>query len=521
MMQGTRRTICPQRAMAQYASNGVQYRRAPAMDQRDLVTNQAPPSIFQRSMDWRNKRDKKIKRLRQQAQLEGGGSASMNFNDQYKDATVGEHLDAYHRYNMIVGEADGGTALPEAQYRKLEKRCLEAAKDRLFCTWRNIQTGMDCVNVGPMTRCFCGHSYRAHAFYRNQSKKVHCRVPNCKCTLFRYVYHRGGRAVKCQCKHDLEEHRDNFGRPIPCSHRGGRCMCKGFVPTVTCTCGQPASLHRTVFERRSERETAGRVTRALWEEMEKTGGGLALEDGGQPQSAIVEAGRDLARANMAMAAGAGGLTSYLSLAPGTERVLVQPTSALPLSKLNNGEYSDMKSTGLNDDPGNMQQLNTSLQLPLEDAQHYGQETMESLSPLSKHIMEHEEELKLLKKKKRQSNPKQYQQNSSQIVATSYKSRHAQRQTFIPAQPDHHSPRSNTKSTYLKRGSGAKASPRLARTQRQHTGTRKNQSKKTGGTIIHGNKPLPSYMRSTAATRLWKSSTEAEKKKPKHLRTEIY
>ena len=81
---------------------------------------------------------------------------------------------------------------------------------------------------------------------------------------------------------------------------------------------QPASLHRTVFERRSERETAGRVTRALWEEMEKTGGGLALEDGGQPQSAIVEAGRDLARANMAMAAGAGGLTSYLSLAPGTE-----------------------------------------------------------------------------------------------------------------------------------------------------------------------------------------------------------
>ena len=165
----------------------------------------------------------------------------------------------------------------------------------------------------------------------------------------------------------------------------------------------------------------------------------------------------------------------------------------------------------------MQQLNTALQLPLEDAQPYGHETMESLSPLL-HIMEHEEELKLLKKKKRQSNPKQYQQNSSQIVATSYKSRHAKRQ-FIPAQPDHHSPR-NTKSTYLKRGS-AKASPRLARTQRQHTGTRKNQSMKTGGTVIHGNKPLPSYMRSTAATRLWKSSTAAEKKKPKHLRTEIY
>ena len=116
--------------MAQYASNGVQFRRAPARDQRDLVTNQAPPSIFQRSMDWRNKRDKKIKRLRQQAQLEGGGSASMNFNDQYKDATVGEHLDAYHRYNMIVGEADGGTS-PEAQYRKLESVALKLRRTDL------------------------------------------------------------------------------------------------------------------------------------------------------------------------------------------------------------------------------------------------------------------------------------------------------------------------------------------------------------------------------------------------------
>ena len=510
-------------AMAQYASNGVQYRRAPSSSNRELVTNQAPPSIFKRSMDWRNKRDNKIKRLRQQAQLEGGGVASMNFNDQYKDATVGEHLDAYHRYNMIVGEADGGNPLPEAQYRKLEKRCLEAAKDRLFCTWRNSQTGMDCVNVGPMTRCFCGHSYRAHAFYRNQSKKVHCRVPNCKCNLFNYVYHRGGRAVKCQCKHDLEEHRDNSGRPIPCSHGGGRCMCKCFVPTVTCTCEQPASLHRTVFERRSERETDGRVTRALWEEMEKTGGGggMALEGGDQPQTATVEAGRDLARANMAMAAGAGGLTSYLSLAPGTERVLVQPTSALPLTKLTSGEYNhnSTHSTGLTDDPANVRHSNTAFQLPLHEVQQYGQDAGESLSPLSKHVVEHDEQLRLLKERKRQPKSKQYPQNSSQHVASSYQSRHAQRKN-VPPQPGHSSSR-NAKGTYLKRGSGAKASPRLARTQQHNKNTRNNQRKHAGSTIVNGNKPLPSYMRSTAATRLWKSSTEAEKKKPKHMRTEIY
>ena len=36
----------------------------------------------------------------------------------------------------------------------------------------------------------------------------------------------------------------------------------------------------------------------------------------------------------------------------------------------------------------------------------------------------------------------------------------------------------------------------------------------------GEKELPSYMRSTAATRLWKSSTEAEKRKPKGQRTEL-
>lgn len=35
------------------------------------------------------------------------------------------------------------------------------------------------------------------------------------------------------------------------------------------------------------------------------------------------------------------------------------------------------------------------------------------------------------------------------------------------------------------------------------------------------KPVPSYMRSTAATRQWKDVTAAEKRKPKELRTEIY
>ena len=521
--------------MAEYVSNQVQYRRAPSGNAQ-LVTNQPAPGIFQRNMEWRNKRDNKIQRMRKQAQLEGG-TTSLNFNDQYKDATVGEHLDAYHRYNMIVGEADGGNPLPEQQYRKLEKRCLEAAKDRLFCTWRNMKTGMDCVNVGPMTRCFCGHSYRAHAFYRNQSKKVHCRVPSCKCNLFQYVYHRGGRAVKCQCKHDLEEHRDKGNNSIPCTHRGGRCMCSGFVPTVTCTCEHAASVHRTVFERRSEREASGRVTQALWEQMEKTGGGqLAIKDGQQRlQQQHVGAGRDLARANMAMAAGAGGLTSYLSLAPGTERVTVQPTSALPLSKLNesdnfihynNTNYDNnvdvLEGANVNvsktdnsgivttmswGDGGNMvnnsdvHNLNLNVQVP--DMLHANEEG--PLSPLSKHIAQHEHELRLLKQKQSKPYKPQVKKYSG---GHSYQRNHMQRKT------NQNSPR-NGSGTYLKRGSRAKASPRLARKQ-QNGGNRQNSR-----TVNNNNKPLPSYMRSTAATRLWKSSTEEEKKKPKHMRTEIY
>ena len=92
-------------------------------------------------------------------------------------------------------------------------------------------------------------------------------------------------------------------------------------------------MHETVYERRSEREGDGRLTQALWEEMETTGGGkggVGQEGSNAPQ---VGAGRDLALAHRAMAAGAGGLTSYLSLAPGVERVLVDPSAALPFDAL--------------------------------------------------------------------------------------------------------------------------------------------------------------------------------------------
>ena len=180
----------------------------------------APPPIFRRGLAWKAKVAAKVARKRRELQHEDKGLDLRFSNDLGDWATVGEHIDAYHRYNMLVGEADGGEPLGEAAYRELERRCAHAAQDRLFCTWRHRVSGMDCVNVGPFTRCFCGHSYRAHAFYENASKKVACRVPGCRCPCFSYVYHRGGQAVRCMCKHELDNHRIH-GRPTRCRARGG------------------------------------------------------------------------------------------------------------------------------------------------------------------------------------------------------------------------------------------------------------------------------------------------------------
>ena len=356
-----------------------------------MSSSSGPPAIFRRGMAWKAKRDAKVAKARKE-QAQGEGGMGMSFSSEIYGATVGEHIDAYHRYNMIVGESDGGNPLPEAEYKALERRCAAAAKDRLFVTWRNALTGMDCVNVGPMTRCFCGHSFRAHAFYENKTKNVHCRVPGCRCRCYEYVYHRASSAVRCRCKHELADHRDKYGRSRPCERAG--CGCQQFVATVTCTCGAPATDHVTAFERRSERDRDGRVTQSLWQQMENLGRGDSDGDGGgraltqgvrtieegkateelglggsstagtgrtdgaaggalqrrrgggrhqqlrqQQQRRPLDdpsnapAGSHLPTAYAAMAAGAGGLTSFLSLAPGSERVLVDRSSALPMRRV--------------------------------------------------------------------------------------------------------------------------------------------------------------------------------------------
>ena len=72
--------------MASYSTN-MQYRRAPGKNSKALASE--APGIFQRSMKWRNERNSKIRQLRKQKQ-EQEGPVGLNFDSNYKEASVGE-----------------------------------------------------------------------------------------------------------------------------------------------------------------------------------------------------------------------------------------------------------------------------------------------------------------------------------------------------------------------------------------------------------------------------------------------
>jgi hypothetical protein len=153
------------------------------------------------------------------------------------DDSMSAHIDAFFEYDQLVGESDGGVALSEKAYVALQRKAAAAAEDRLFCTWRHGPTGQDCINVGPSTRCLCGHTYKSHAWFETMSKKVTCRCPGCKCPGFRYVSGRGSQFLRCGCRHGHEDHRNpkGDGRMGPCAK--GSCSCKGYAPTARCACG--------------------------------------------------------------------------------------------------------------------------------------------------------------------------------------------------------------------------------------------------------------------------------------------
>jgi len=193
----------------------------------------------------------------------------------------------------LVGESDNGVLLSETEYRKLQQLAVKASKNRLFVVWRNTRTGMDCYNVGPDSRCFCGHSYKAHAWYNTDTKKVHCRCQGCKCKLFRYINGHGSFWIKCACHHDHVAHRwkGAMGR---C--RNGGCDCEKFHSHFSCSCGYKWECHKTIFEGSAERRKTGRDT------------------------------ENLCGANPIFAASSGAITNFSSLIPGAERKKYDPAS---------------------------------------------------------------------------------------------------------------------------------------------------------------------------------------------------
>ena len=71
------------------------------------------------------------------------------------NASAQDHVAAYLEYNAIVGNADGGVMMSEAEYAAFKARMIEARKNRLYVCWRDTETGIDCKNIGPQSKCFC------------------------------------------------------------------------------------------------------------------------------------------------------------------------------------------------------------------------------------------------------------------------------------------------------------------------------------------------------------------------------
>lgn len=55
----------------------------------------------------------------------------------------------------IVGASDGGVLLSEAEYAAFKARAIEARKNRIYVCWRQLESQMDCKNIGPESKCAC------------------------------------------------------------------------------------------------------------------------------------------------------------------------------------------------------------------------------------------------------------------------------------------------------------------------------------------------------------------------------
>jgi len=171
---------------------------------------------------------------------------------------AGKAVDAYWEYNKIVGSDDGGHLFTPDEYDQYKKEVLPMRmKNRLYVSWVNT-TGMDCVMIGPETKCFCQHRYKEHQTdYKDLPNArpipTPCKQAGCPCSSFTYVPRNGSQSIRCGCKHTTEEHKP--GKPFNCIKAG--CKCAGFKSSYTCNCGEPTHAHYTLVETKDERIARG------------------------------------------------------------------------------------------------------------------------------------------------------------------------------------------------------------------------------------------------------------------------
>ncbi len=145
----------------------------------------------------------------------------------------------------------------------------EAATDAItsgvYIGWRCPQFTWDCIRVGRLSRCFCGHILQEHASYNGHSVRVPCREGGCGCKAFAFIPGRPEDIgefwfqrrrdfdptkwrAKCRCKHTHEEHQCTGYRSCK------RCSCGAFNSNFLCAaCDKHWEEHETVFETESYR----------------------------------------------------------------------------------------------------------------------------------------------------------------------------------------------------------------------------------------------------------------------------
>ena len=175
------------------------------------------------------------------------------------DESRAADVDAYVEYRRIVGDDDGGVLFTPEQYEEYKREVLpQRTKNRLFASWTN-SAGMDCKLIGPETPCFCQHRYKQHrtdfaVVPSDRPLLLPCQVKGCRCASYHYVPLVGCCPVRCNCKHEAEEHSEV--RPYRCK-RGVCQKCMGFTSSYTCGCGEAYTKHQMVVETKAEREARG------------------------------------------------------------------------------------------------------------------------------------------------------------------------------------------------------------------------------------------------------------------------